>query len=261
MSDSSEPQLSIVIPAFNEAARLPQSLRRIAEFDGGFGCAFEVLVVVEKSTDGTLELAREAAAGQPNFHIIDNAVQRGKGYAVRNGMLKAKGTCVFYMDADLSVSIEEVVFFLDYFRTHPGVDVLIGNREHAESRVFNKRSLIRQKMGRAFNRIIQSLSLLEIHDTQCGFKAFRQNAAREIFSRQQLDGFAFDVEVLLLAERIGCEIVDLPVRTMHAPGSKVHIIRDSLSMLADAVRVRKVVEATLRRNPLSPDSPPGQNDE
>lgn len=256
MSDYDEPHLSIVIPAFNEAARLPQSLRMLAEFGGGFASSFEVLVVVEKSTDGTLELAREAAARQTNFHIIDNGIQRGKGHAVRSGMLKARGAFVFYMDADLGVPIEEVEFFLDYFRSHPGVDVLVGNREHPGSRIFRKQSFLRQKMGRAFNRIIQSLSLLNIHDTQCGFKAFRKNAAREIFPRQQLDGFAFDVEILLLAERLGYGVVDLPVQTMHAPGSKVHIIRDSLHMLADAVRVRKVVEATLRRNPLSRGSQP-----
>lgn len=251
MADPSEPQLSIVIPAFNEAVRLPESLRRIAEFGNGFGCAFEVLVMVEKSTDGTLELAREATAKQPNFQIIDNAVHRGKGYAVRSGMLRGRGETLFFMDADLGVPLEEVVCFLDYFRSHPEVDALVGNRAHAGSRIFRKQSFLRRKMGRVFNRIIQSLSLVKISDTQCGFKAFRKNAAREIFSRQQLDGFAFDVEILLLATRLGFKTVDLPVQTMHAPGSKVHIIRDSLRMLADVVRVRKIVDATLRNKPLS----------
>lgn len=251
MQSVEKPFLSIVIPAYNEAGRLPDSLRRIIEFSDRFAFSFEILVVVEKSKDETLELARKAVATQPNFHIIDNEVQRGKGYAVRAGMLKAAGEYVFYMDADLSVPLEEVLFFLDYFRVHPKVDVLIGNREHAQSRILKNKPALRQRMSRMFNRILQSLSLLDVHDTQCGFKAFRARAAREIFSRQQLNGFAFDVELLLLADRLGFETVDLPVQLTHSPGSKVHIIRDSLHMLGDVMRVRKLVEKSLRANPAS----------
>jgi dolichyl-phosphate beta-glucosyltransferase len=249
MPGNSEPHLSIVIPAYNEATRLPQSLRRIVEISGSFAFSFEVLVVVEKSTDGTLELARETVAKQENFQIIDNGPQRGKGHAVRSGMLKAAGEYLFYMDADLSVPIGHVLTFLDYFRAHPEVDVLIGNRQHMESRVIRKQSLLRRKMGQTFNRILQSLSLLEIRDTQCGFKAFRKNAAREIFPRQKLDGFAFDVELLMLAKKIGFKIADLPVEWSNSPESKVNILRDSLHMLSDAARVGKLVDRTLRENP------------
>lgn len=250
MSNVSVPHLSIIIPAYNEAARLPQSLRRMVDFSKSrFAFPFEVIVVVEKSTDGTAELAREAVAGNESFKIMANGVQRGKGYAVRAGMLKATGEHMFYMDADLSVPLDEVLSFLDYFQSHPDADVLIGNREHAESEIVKHQSPLRQKMGRAFNHIIQLITMLEIHDTQCGFKAFRKKAAREIFSRQQLDGFAFDVELLLLAGRLGCEIVDLPVRLAHAPGSKVHIVRDSLHMLGDVIRVRWLVDKALRANP------------
>jgi dolichyl-phosphate beta-glucosyltransferase len=249
MSNAGAPTISLVIPAYNEAARLPQSLRKLTEFSQRFTVPVEVLVVIEKSTDGTVELAREAVAKQTNFRIISNDVQRGKGYAVRTGMLRAAGEFLFYMDADLSIPLDEVLFFMDYFTTHPSVDIIIGNREHAQSRVLSQQSPLRQKMGRVFNNIIQSLALLEIHDTQCGFKAFRKKAAHELFSRQQLDGFAFDVELLLLAERLGFEIVDLPVRLTNSPGSKVHIIRDSLHMLSDVIRVRKLVEKSLKDNP------------
>jgi len=249
MSSGNDPRLSLVIPAFNEAKRLPQSLRKIMEFGAGLTFSFEVLVVVEKSTDGTLELARDAVAKQANFHIIDNGTQRGKGHAVRSGMLKANGEQLFYMDADLSVPIEEVLVFMEYFRDHPGTDVLIGNRQHVGSRILKRQSMLRQRMGQVFNRLILSLSPVDFRDTQCGFKAFRKNAAREIFSRQRLDGFAFDVELLLLAGKLGYEITDLPVQWINSPESKVNIVCDSLKMLGDAIRVRKLVDRTLHENP------------
>ncbi len=248
MQTDNAPLISLVIPAYNESTRLPQSLRKIME--ASFPFAFEVLVVVEKSTDGTLELAREVVSKQANFHIIDNEVQRGKGYAVRSGMLKAKGDLVFYMDADLSVPLEDVVFFVEYFDGHPGADVLVGNRQHAGSHILKSQSMLRRKMGQTFNRIIQTLSLLDIRDTQCGFKAFRKEAAREVFSRQKLDGFAFDVEILLLSKKLGYTLADLPVHWVNSPESKVNIVQDSLKMLADAVKVRHMVENTVRENPL-----------
>jgi len=241
-----EPDVSLIIPAFNEAARLPQSLRKIVEFTGGNAFSCEVLVVVEKSTDGTLELAREIGAKQANFKIVDNEIQLGKGHAVRSGMRVATGKIQFYMDADLSVPLEDMLFFLDYFRTHPEVDVVIGNRQHKDSKILVKQPPLREKMGKAFNRIIQSLSLLDVRDTQCGFKAFRKKASHAIFYRQRLDGFAFDVEVLLLAKALGFTIVDLPVHWVNSPDSKVNIVRDSLQMFLDTVRVRRLVERTAR---------------
>lgn len=243
-----EPDVSLIIPAFNEATRLPQSLLKIVEFTGGNAFSYEVLVVVEKSTDGTLELAREIGAKQANFKIVDNEIQLGKGHAVRSGMLLAKGGIQFYMDADLSVPLEDVLFFLEYFRTHPEADVLLGNRQHKDSLILKKQSLLRRKMGQTFNRIIQSLSLLDVRDTQCGFKAFRKKASHEIFSRQRLDGFAFDVEVLLLAKKLGFNIADLPVHWANSPDSKVNIVRDSLQMFADTIKVRRLVEKTERRD-------------
>jgi len=247
----SEPNLSIIIPAYNESTRLPESLRKIAEFSGSLAFSHEILVVVEKSTDGTLELARETVAKQENFQIIDNQVQRGKGHAVRSGMLKARGTHRIYMDADLSVPLDDVLLFMDYFKSHPEADVLIGSRQHAQSNIIKSQSMLRRKMGQTFNRLIQTVSTLEFRDTQCGFKAFRKKAAVEIFSRQKLDKFAFDVEVLLLAKKLGFKIVDLPVRWVNSPESKVNIVRDSLQMLGDAIQVQRVVDRTLREQPFS----------
>jgi glycosyltransferase involved in cell wall biosynthesis len=242
MPAASDPQVSIIVPAYNEAARLPDSLRRLGEYVGASSrCArsFEVLVIVEQSKDGTLESARKATAKQARFRVIDNRVHRGKGYAVRSGMRQARGAVAFYMDADLSVPLEEIDEFLAFFDAHPEEDVLIGSRQHPASRIERRQGLIRQTMGRTFNRILRCLSPLPFRDTQCGFKAFRREAARQIFALQTIDGFAFDVEVILLAQGLGCRIRELPVRWLNSTESKVRIVRDSLRMLMDVVIIRR----------------------
>jgi len=239
MSEQPAPYLSIVIPAFNEVRRLPASLEKMAEFCELFTFPFEVLIVVEKSSDGTLELASMMTSKQENFHVIDNQVHRGKGYAVRSGMLRARGEFLFYMDTDLSVPLDEISVFLGYLENNPGVDLLVGNRQHPQSDIIKRQNWLRQKMGQTFNLILRSLSQVTLRDTQCGFKAFRARAAREIFSRQQLDGFAFDVEVLLLAKKLGFKSADLPVRWINSTESKVHIVSDSLRMFRDVIRLRR----------------------
>jgi glycosyltransferase involved in cell wall biosynthesis len=253
MPGTLDPQVSIVVPAYNEAARLPGSLRVMRDFLGGpewVSRSVEVLIVVEHSTDGTLELAREATAEQANFRVIDNRVQRGKGYAVRSGMKQARGDVVFYMDADLSVPLEEVGSFLDHFEAHPEFAVLLGSRQHPGSRIERRQSVLRQSMGKIFNRILRSLAVLPFKDTQCGFKAFRREAAHTIFGMQTIDGFAFDVEVLLLAQSLGYGIEELPVRWLNSPESKVRIVGDSLGMLLDAISVRRRVARILRYRKL-----------
>ncbi|HEX4086190.1 MAG TPA: dolichyl-phosphate beta-glucosyltransferase [Chthoniobacteraceae bacterium] len=238
------------MPAFNEAARLPNSLRLLGGFLGRAARIFEVLIVVEHSTDGTLELAREAALEQANFHVIDNRVQRGKGYAVRSGMKVARGEIQFFMDADLSVPLEEIERFLAFFEANPDVDVLLGSRQHPESRIERRQGLLRQTMGKTFNRVLRSLALMPFRDTQCGFKAFRGKAAQEIFGLQTIDGFAFDVEVLLLAQTLGYRVRELPVRWLNSEESKVHIVRDSLRMLRDAMTVRRRVSRIMKYRSL-----------
>jgi len=224
---------------------LPPTIAALGDFLRNFTRTYEVLFVVEQSTDGTLELAVGQAAQQAHFQVIDNGPKRGKGHAVRSGMLRARGEIVFFMDADLSVPLAEVTAFLQRFEEAPGVDVLIGNRQHARSRITRRQSALREGMGKIFNRVLQSLTLVELHDTQCGFKAFRQAACREIFSRQTLDGFAFDVEVLLLAQRLGFVVEDLPVEWINSPESHVEIIRDSLQMLRDTWKIRRRLRQTV----------------
>ncbi len=244
---SAAPYLSIVVPAYNEARRLPPTLAKMGEYFRGFTRPFEVLIVVEQSTDGTLEIASEFARQQENFRVIDSGPQRGKGHAVRSGMLAAHGECVLYMDADLSVPLAAVDTFLAHFEQHPECEVILGNRQHAGSRITRRQSPFREQLGKTFNRVLQACDLASLYDTQCGFKAFRRQACHEIFTRQRLDGFAFDVEVLQLAHRLGYEISDLPVEWMNSPESKVRIVRDSLAMLWDTLRVRRLVAETLAR--------------
>src|SRR3954452_5733764 len=151
------PYLSIVIPAYREAVRLPPTMVEIGRFAMEFKRGLEVLIVVEESPDGTLGIAREVAAQQADssvrFEVVDNGPQRGKGHAVRSGMLRAAGEIVFYMDADLSVPLREVHGFLAEFEQHPEIDVLVGNRQHPDSRITRAQSWLRRSMGQAFNRI------------------------------------------------------------------------------------------------------------
>lgn len=245
MSDSGVPFVSIIIPAYNEAGRLEASMAELARFLSSVPWSHEVILVIEKSTDGTLELARTLAARMSCMEVIGHDFQRGKGHAVRAGMLRARGEIAFFMDADLSTPLSKVGHFIARFAAPPPVDVLVGNRQHADSEILMRQHFLRRKMGQTFNTILRAIAGIRLADTQCGFKAFRRAAREAIFPLQKLDGFAFDVEVLLLAERLGFHIADMPVKWSNAEGSKVRIVRDSWRMLWDAIRVRRLVAKTL----------------
>ena len=252
--------LSIVIPAYNGAGRLPRHVAEVAACcealalpgpgaDGNGG--WEVLIMVEKSTDDTLRAVRAAAAGYSAIHVIDNEVQRGKGYAVRQGMLRAHGAIVLFMDADLSTPLTEVRKFLDYFAAHPEADILIGNRRHPSSHIGQSQGVLRRGLSVIFNKLVRDrIGLGHWTDTQCGFKAFRQQAAAAIFSRQQLDGFSFDVEILVLADALGLRVVDLPVEWFDVKATTLRVVRDGWKMLRDISRVRALVARTMREQPV-----------
>jgi len=246
--------VSIVIPAYEEERRLPPTLEQIAEWSKRCTFPMEVLIVVEPGKDRTREIATAAAASEPNLRVLTYERQRGKGHAVRTGMVAAEGTLIFYMDADLSVPLREADAFVEYFRMHPGADVLVGNRQHAQSRITRAQSPLRQRLGQTFNLMLRGLGIASVHDTQCGFKGFRRAAARAIFARQRIDGFAFDVEVLLLAQKLGLRVVDLPVEWINSDESKVRLFRDSAQMLWDAWRVRKSLAMASRSKRSEPDS-------
>jgi glycosyltransferase involved in cell wall biosynthesis len=245
MSTSGEPFLSIVIPAYNEVRRLEASIRALREYLHAAPWSHEVVVVVELSTDGTLDMARRLTDGVPGFGVLGHDVHRGKGHAVRGGMRRARGEIAFFMDADLSTPLAEVDRFLARFAQPPPVDVLVGNRRHGRSAITRRQPFLRRQTGRIFNALLRAIAGIRVADTQCGFKAFRRAAREAIFAVQKIDGFAFDAEVLLLAEELGFRVEDMPVEWRDAEGSKIHLVRDAIRMLRDALRIRRLVAESI----------------
>ncbi len=248
MSKQIRPHLSLVIPAYNEAHRLPVTLQELIRHRQSWPFSFEVLVVVEPSVDGTLECAEKERLVFPELRVIANPVHRGKGYAVRTGMLAAQGEIVAFTDADLSTPLSDLDRAITLFHEQPDIDLIVGNRQHPESQILRHQSILRELMGKTFNWIVQLLSGLKIADTQCGFKGFRAEAAQEIFRHQKTDGFAFDVEVLLLARALDLQLLEMPVHWSNSPESKVHVISDSLRMLREILVMRRLVRARLAEN-------------
>lgn len=244
-SQTQTPILSIVIPLFNESKRIERSVSDLKTFFSSFAVPIEILLVVEKSDDDTLQKAFDLTIGDPRFRVIANDVHRGKGYAVKTGMLQAQGEVIFFMDLDLSTPLVEVVNFLGQFQSSPKTDIIIGSRQHKKSQILKRQNPMRQKMGQIFNWFVQRLALSGIKDTQCGFKAFRKKVVSPIFCLQTTNGFSFDVEVLLLAKAFNYNIEVLPVRWTNSTESKVRIFRDSFRMFFDLLWMRRRVVKTL----------------
>lgn len=240
------PYLSLVIPAYKEALRLPESLVKIQRFFNEFPFPVEVLVMVEKSPDFTHEVSSALVAGDRRIQVVDNLVKNGKGYAVRSGMKRAQGEVVLFMDADLSTPLPEIFNFLKRFDQEPQLQVLIGDRKTLADNSEQKRSPLRRTLSKGFNMLVQKLSVEGIPDTQCGFKAFRKEANREIFQHQTLNTFAFDVEVLVLAKELGYPIGSQPVKWVDDDRSTVNPILDPLKMARDIMQVKSLVKKNLR---------------
>lgn len=246
MEKSDEIYISFIVPAYNEAKRLPMSCELFKTFLKSFPYPTEILLIIEKSTDHTVLVAQDFAklfAKEPGlekhqFLAIDNLVQKGKGYAVRSGMQRARGELQFFMDVDLSTPLAEVNRFVKIFQEDAATSVLIGSRGQEDSNVIERQSWLRETMGKTFNFIVRLFSGLNFIDTQCGFKAFRKDAAKQIFAVQSLNGFSFDVEILMLAKRFGFQTRSIGVEWKNSADSKVHIIKDSLKMLRDVIRLR-----------------------
>lgn len=230
-------EISLIVPAWREVRRLSGSLSALKGWLEDSGLSHEVILVVEQSDDGTLDLARRQAGGWRNWVVVDNGPHRGKGHAVRSGMLRARGAHVFYLDADLSTDLAEIRHFLNEFSRDSSVQILIANRLHADSVLPVDQPCHRRLATWLFNRVIRILFGIQHDDTQCGFKAFRHSAVTPIFSRQRLAGFAFDVEVLLLARQLGQVVRELPVRWTDRRGSTLCWGRDALRVLCDLLRM------------------------
>ena len=229
-----KPFLSIIIPAHNEAQRLPPSLEKIDEFLRQQAYASEVIVVENGSIDGTFNIAKAFEQKMPDLNVFHEEA-RGKGLAIKRGMLEAKGEYRFLCDADLSMPIEQVNRFLP--PTLESVDVAIGSREVAGAKRFNEPPY-RHFIGRIFNTMVRLLVLPGLQDTQCGFKCFREEVAEAVFPLQSLDGMSFDAEVLYIARKKGFKIVEVPIDWYHDPDSRVRLVKDSLRMGWDLLSIR-----------------------
>jgi dolichyl-phosphate beta-glucosyltransferase len=227
------PALSIVIPAYNEASRLPPTLRRIRDYLDGRPDSYEILVVDDGSSDGTAEAARDAKC--PGLQIVRTEPNRGKGHAVRRGMLLAGGDRRLMTDADLSTPIEDLEKLQQ--RLVLGYDIAIGSRALPGADVQVHQPWYRENAGRVFNLMVRLLALPDLHDTQCGFKLWTAEAAREAFAAARLDGFCFDVEALYIARMKGRRIAEVPVTWRNDAGTRVGTFRGMTAFL-DLVRIR-----------------------
>lgn len=228
------PDLAIVIPAFNEATRLQATLDAIVSHLSATDISWEVRVVDDGSADGTAAVVLAAAASEPRI-VLQRELHRGKGGAVRAGMLVSRAALRFLCDADLSMPIEEIARFLE--RVPSAADIAIGTREGPGARRIGEPAQ-RHSMGRAFNWLVRAMILPGFQDTQCGFKMFSADAARQVFERVSLDGWAFDVEALFVADRLGLRVSVVPITWHYSPESRVSPGRDALRMARDVLRVR-----------------------
>jgi len=227
------PQISVVIPAYNEERRLPQTLPRVLRFLQGQPLPWEVIVVDDGSVDRTAEIVAGMARQEPSLRLL-RLPHRGKGSALRAGMLAAQGTYCFLCDADLSVPIEDLPHFLPALQE---AEVAIASREAPGARRIGEPAY-RHLMGRVYNFLVRLLLLPGIRDTQCGFKGFRREVVSPLFSRQGMEGWGFDVELLYLARRLGYRIVEVPVQWTYGRHSRLRLFRDPWRMFRDLWRVR-----------------------
>ncbi len=238
MNDELEqPELSVVIPAYNEAEGIQAALEQVSAYFRSRAIAGEIVVVDDGSTDGTAGLA-----GQPSVpaavRVLVNEENRGKGYSVRRGILSARGRYVGFTDADMATPIDQ----LDKVRQalESGAEVVIGSRALPDSQIARHQPWWRERAGRLFGSFVRTVLLPGIADSQCGFKFFSAAAAQAIFTRQRLTGWAFDVELLYIARRLGYNIVQVPVRWIDEPHSRVRMLCDGPRMLVDVLRIRRI---------------------
>jgi len=261
-SSAARPTFSIVIPAYNEAARIRSTLETIRDYAARTHRPLEVIVVDDGSTDTTADIVRQflpadAAGRTPSgsegplprpegrstcpVHLLVNDRNRGKGFAVRRGMLEARGDFILMCDADLSAPIDELEKLRPWIER--GCDIVIGSRDLPDSVLDPPQPLARRLMAWTFRAIRRRLLLPHIRDTQCGFKLFRCDAARETFSRATEDGWLFDCEALALAERLGYRIQEVGLRWRDMPGSRVHPLREALRALPTLLRIRRRIRS------------------
>ena len=234
--DNDDIYLSIVIPAYNEAARIGPGLEQVLDYVQQRRFSSELIIVDDGSSDDTANTVRQVVADRLPLQVLRNPTNQGKGYSVRRGMLAAIGQYVGFIDADMSTPISEADKLLGALEG--GAQVAIGSRAGPDAMVEEHQPWGRETAGKLFGLFTRLVLLPGIYDSQCGFKFFARAAAGEIFSHQKLSGWAFDAELLYIARRLGYEIAQVPVRWLNDPETKVKILRDGPQMLIDVLRVR-----------------------
>jgi dolichyl-phosphate beta-glucosyltransferase len=227
---------SIILPAYNESARIAGTLDRILAHATERGWAVEVIVVSDGSTDDTVAIVREYASRHAVLRLLENPGNRGKGYSVRNGMLHAKGDILLFSDADLSSPIEEADKL--FAAIESGVDIAIGSRWVDRRLQIRRQPLHRRVLGRMFNLALRVILGLQFKDTQCGFKAFARRSAQSIFPLQKIERWGFDPELLYLARKFGFVVREVPVAWSHREGTRIHPLRDGMLMFGELLRIR-----------------------
>jgi len=231
-----DPTYSIVIPAYNESARLGGTLEKVLGYLAEQRWDAEVIVVNDGSRDRTADIVRKFAESNPALRLVENPGNRGKGYSVRNGMLNARGRILLFSDADLSSPIEEAPKLFSALAE--GFDVAIGSRWLSPDLQVQRQSLHRQLFGRIFNLLLRLTLGLQFQDTQCGFKAFTRRAADAIFPMQRIERWGFDPEILFLARKRGFRVKEVPVVWGHSGGSRINPVLDGARMFSEMLRVR-----------------------
>jgi dolichyl-phosphate beta-glucosyltransferase len=228
--------ISVVIPAFNEANRLPPTIRKIWEYLNKNFNEFEIIVVDDGSRDSTASEVESLIKTMKGIKLLRNNTNMGKGYSIKRGILASSGDSILMTDADLSTPIEELEKLSEWINR--GFDIVIGSRGLKDSDIAIRQSWYREKMGKIFNLLVRAVVIGDFKDTQCGFKLFRGSVAKEVFKKSIINGFSFDVEILSIASRSGFSIKEVPVRWLNSPRSTVSIFRDPLIMFFDLVRIR-----------------------
>lgn len=228
--------ISIIIPAFNEEKRLERTIKRAVSYLNENFSNYELIVVNDGSEDSTAKVAKDLSRSFSRIQVINYEKNHGKGFAVKNGMLAAKGNYVFFMDADNSTPIEEMSGFIR--KLDKGVDVVIGSRHISGSDIKVEQPLYRRFLGRFANQLIQLFILPGIYDSQCGFKGFTKKAVLALFDKQTINGWGFDFEILALAKEFNFSIAEVPVRWLDSRGSRVRPIRGALKTLAELIKVK-----------------------
>lgn len=227
--------LSIVIPAYNEELRLSATVEAMQRFLVDSALSFEIIVVNDGSRDGTVRVVQELARHNENLRLLSYEVNRGKGYAVRAGVLSGKGNLILIDDADGSSPIEEFVRLKEAIEQ--GADIAIGSRAKPDLQTKVNALIYRKYLGNIFNKIVQSLLLPGIYDTQCGLKLFKHHVAKDLFAVSHIDGYAFDVEVLYLAKLRNYAVKEIAINWHNVAGSKVNVMRDSIFMLGEILKI------------------------